>query len=104
MKQFKEKSAARKRVGFVCEPAEGAKKARPAREGSRVFNGDGDEVGMVTSGVMSPCLGKPIGMAYVASRYQKAGNELLVEVGGKQQPLVVTKMPFTEPGYYRGPN
>jgi aminomethyltransferase len=103
MNQFKNKSAARKRVGFVCEPAAGAKKARPARSGSGVFNGDGEQVGVVTSGVQSPCLGKPLGMAYVQSKYQKAGNALLVDVGGKMQPLVVTKMPFTPANYYRGP-
>lgn len=103
MKQFKEKSATRKRVGFICEPAEGAKKARPARGGSNVFNADGEQVGVVTSGVQSPCLGKPLGMAYVQSQYQKAGNELLVDVGGKMQPLIVTKMPFTPANYYRGP-
>jgi aminomethyltransferase len=103
MKQFKEKSAARKRVGFMCEPGAGAKKARPARGGSRVLNAEGEQVGVVTSGVQSPCLGKPLGMAYVQSQYQKAGNELLVDVGGKVQPLIVTRMPFTEAGYYRGP-
>ena len=37
------------------------------------------------SGVQSPCLKVPIGMAYVASKYQKAGSELLVDVRGKMQ-------------------
>ena len=92
----------RKRVGFMCEAAEGAKRAAPAREGMTIFNAEGEEVGVVTSGVQSPCLKKPIGMGYVASRYQKAGSELLVDVRGKMQPLIVTKMPFTPANYYRG--
>lgn len=86
----------------MCEAADG-KRARPAREGSLIFTAEGEQVGIVTSGVQSPCLKKPIGMAYVQSQYQPAGSELLVEVGGKKQPLTVTKMPFTPPGYYRGP-
>ena len=63
----------------MCEAADG-KRARPAREGSLIFTAEGEQVGTVTSGVQSPCLKKPIGMAYVQSQYQPAGSELLVAV------------------------
>ena len=80
---------------------EGGEAAVPQE--TELITAEGEQVGIVTSGVQSPCLKKPIGMAYVQSQYQPAGSELLVEVGGKKQPLTVTKMPFTPPGYYRGP-
>jgi aminomethyltransferase len=69
--------------------ADGKARAAPAREGSAIFSLEGEEVGVVTSGVQSPCLSIPIGMGYVASRFQKAGSELLVDVRGKKQPLTV---------------
>lgn len=95
LKQRAEKSFTRKRVGFT------SKGASP-REGSLIFNAEGEQIGNVTSGVVSPCLKHPIGMAYVAKKYQKAGTELFVEVRNKKQPLTIAKMPFTEPGYFRG--
>ena len=33
----------------------------------------------------------------------KSGTKLLAEVRGKTQSLTVTKMPFVEQRYYRGP-
>lgn len=95
LKQIANKSVARKRVGFTSEGAS-------AREGSKIFTKEGEQVGQVTSGGLSPCLKKPIGMAYVASKHSKIGTELLVEIRNKKQPLKVAKMPFTEPGYFRG--
>lgn len=95
LKQIADKSATRKRVGFVS-------KGPSAREGSEVFTKDGQKVGHVTSGVVSPCLKHPIGMAYVGNKFAKAGTELEVEVRGKKLPLTVTKMPFTTPNYFRG--
>jgi len=59
-------------------------------------------VGEVTSGVYGPSLKKPVGMAYVKKKYMKAGTKLLADVRGKRREVVVTKMPFIEPGYYRG--
>lgn len=85
----------RKRVGFVTQGA-------PAREGMAVLNGEGEQVGVVTSGVMSPCTKKPIGMAYVEKKYFKSGTELQVQVRKKVQPLTVTKMPFVDANFWRG--
>jgi len=85
----------RKRVGFVTEGA-------PAREGMHILNEDGDKIGVVTSGVSSPCLKKPLGMAYVEKKYFKSGTKLQVQVRKKVQPLTVTKMPFVPANFYRG--
>lgn len=93
--QIRDKAAQRKRVGLVCEGA-------PAREQSEVLDADGAVVGSVTSGVHSPCLKKPISMAYVKTPLAKAGTELQVKVRGRVNKAVVTKMPFVPSNYYRG--
>merc|ERR1711935_207347 len=89
------KTVTRKRVGFVTKGA-------PAREGMEIFDQEGDKGGHVTSGVMSPILKQPIGMAYVEKKYFKSGTELQVQVRKKLQPLTVSKMPFVSANYYRG--
>uniref|UniRef100_A0A7S3RU49 Aminomethyltransferase n=2 Tax=Choreotrichia TaxID=141411 RepID=A0A7S3RU49_9SPIT len=97
LKEFREKSRARARCGFVVESG------APVREGTMILDSSGTEVGKVTSGGFSPCLKKGIGMCYVPPALAKAGTELSVSVRGKQQKIVVTKMPFVPQNYYRGP-
>jgi len=89
------KSATRKRAGFVCGGA-------PVREGTPLLDAEGNEVGVVTSGGFSPCLKKGIGMCYVPPGMMKAGTELYAQVRGKKSTVTITKMPFVEQRYYRG--
>jgi len=96
LEEIKNKSATRKRAGFVIKGA-------PARQGTPIMNADGEEVGVVTSGSHSPMLKKGIGMCYVKPEYNKAGTELYVTLRKKQQAITLTKMPFVEQRYYRGP-
>lgn len=56
--------------------------------------------GAVTSGCPSPCLKKNVAMGYVPYEYSRPGTPLLVEVRRKQQPAVVSKMPFVPTNYY----
>jgi len=95
LSEIANKSATRKRAGFVIAGA-------PARSGTPVLNGDGEEVGVVTSGSHSPILKKGIGMAYVKPEYNKVGTELYVMLRKKKQTITVTKMPFVPTNYYRG--
>jgi len=96
LSEIANKSAVRKRAGFVVEGA-------PVREGTVVFSKEGEEVGVVTSGSHSPCLKKGIGMCYVKKGNEKAGTELEVELRGKKKVITLTKMPFVQQNYYRGP-
>ena len=84
----------RRRVGLVVEGA-------PAREGAEVAK-DGASVGVITSGVPSPTLGKNIAMGYVKDGLHKAGTELDVVVRGRKRKGVVTKMPFVPSKYWKG--
>jgi len=59
----------RKRVGLV-----GQTKA-PVREGAELFDGEGNKVGVVTSGTAGPNAGKPVSMAYLRSDLTEIGTE-----------------------------
>lgn len=85
----------RKRVGITGMKA-------PAREHTEIFVGDA-KIGVVTSGTYSPTLKKPIAMGYVATEHSKPGKEIHLNIRGKLQTAVVTKMPFVESRYYRVP-
>ena len=61
-----------------------------AREGTPVFDEDG-EAGLVTSGTMSPTLGKAVAMLRV--KKERKGR-LYAEVRGKKLPLIETPLPF----------
>ena len=52
------------------------------------------EVGVVTSGALSPTLGMPIAMAYVAPRFARENTVLHVDVRGTRLPFTVTALPF----------
>jgi aminomethyltransferase len=51
-------------------------------------------VGTVTSGTVSPALGKGIAMAYVASDAAEAGRRLDVIIRGRPVPCAVVEVPF----------
>ncbi len=55
---------------------------------------DGSNVGIVTSGTMSPTLGKAIALAYVSTEFAKLGQIVEVEIRGKLYPATVVKKPF----------
>jgi aminomethyltransferase len=66
---------------------------RAAREGATVLAG-GQPVGKVTSGTITPTLGRPIAMAYVKPEHAAPGTELAVEVGKAQAAARVVALPF----------
>ncbi|MGO1201157.1 MAG: glycine cleavage system aminomethyltransferase GcvT, partial [Dermabacteraceae bacterium] len=67
---------------------------RAARAGAQVRDADGREVGAITSGVLSPTLGHPIAMGFVAAGVSEPGTELVADVRGKDLPVRVVKLPF----------
>lgn len=64
-----------------------------ARHGYPVLH-EGNPVGIVTSGTLSPTLNKPIALAYVPSHLAKIGQTLAVDIRGQQRPAQVVKRPF----------
>lgn len=96
LKQIESKQVARKRIGLV-----GQTKA-PVREGTELFDAEGNKVGIVTSGTVGPTAEQPISMGYVRADLAVIGHELFAEVRGKMLPMTVEKMPFVPQRYYRG--
>ena len=67
------------------------------RHGYPVTSGE-EDVGVVTSGVMSPSVGVGLGMAYVPTELSKAGTEIGVRIRNKIIPAVVQRPPFYTEG------
>ena len=88
--------AARKRVGLI------GTERTPVREGAKVVDASGAEVGVVTSGSPSPSLGQPVALAYVRADLAAVGTALFAVVRDKQVPMTVTALPFVPNRYYRG--
>jgi aminomethyltransferase len=84
----KNKGVPRKLVGFSMD-----EKAIP-RGGYQIKNGDDQEIGIVTSGTMSPMLGVGIGMGYVPVDHATAGSKIMIQIRKKQVPATVVKLPF----------
>lgn len=66
---------------------------RAARAGSVVRAG-GVNVGIVTSGVLSPSLGHPIALALVETEHAAEGSILSADVRGTELPMTIVASPF----------
>ena len=64
------------------------------RQGYDIVDKDGNTIGNVTSGTMSPSLGKGIGLGYVQSSFAKLGTEIYIQVRKKAILATVVKLPF----------
>lgn len=65
-----------------------------ARGGYKVFSIDSEEIGVVTSGTLSPSLNKAIAVAYIAKNASEPGTKVLVEMRNKMIEAEVVKTPF----------
>lgn len=65
-----------------------------ARHGYEIKDFDGTPVGHVTSGTMSPSLGKAVGMGYVDIKYAAIDSEIYIGVRNTLLRAKVVKMPF----------
>lgn len=87
MRRLKDKGLPKQMVGLELEGR------RIARQHYKVFDGS-REVGEITSGTLSPTLGKSIAMAFVGTEKSTEGTGLEVEISGKRVPAKVVKLPF----------
>lgn len=75
-------------VGLVAEGR------RAGRAGYPVVDADGVVIGEITSGALSPTLGHPIAMAYIAPTCAAPGTLVSIDVRGTLIPATVTTLPF----------
>jgi aminomethyltransferase len=85
----------RRRVGLAVEGRQ------PVREGAMVVDGEGNDVGNVTSGGFSPILEAPIAMAFVPAAMAEPGTAVTLAQRGKIFQAKVVPMPFVPHRYHR---
>lgn len=64
------------------------------RGGYDIVDSEGNLIGKVTSGTMSPSLKKGIGLGYVAPEFSKFGDKINIQIRKNSAPATVVKLPF----------
>jgi len=82
-----ENGCSRKLVGFIVDGR------LVARHGYDLYS-NGSKIGHVTSGSMSPVLGKNIGLGYVTKEHSELGNTISVKIRNEFVNSQVVKIPF----------
>lgn len=88
LKAQKEEGVSKKLVGFEL-----IDRGIP-RHDYPIVDSEGNEVGRVTSGTMSPSTGKAIGLGYVPTGLSTADSEIGIQVRNKVLKAKVVKLPF----------
>ena len=69
-----------------------------ARQGYPIEDAEGNEIGVVCSGTVSPLTGKSIGTGYVKSGFHKLDSEIFIRVRNKGVESKIVKTPFSDTG------
>ena len=64
------------------------------RQGYAIVDAQGKTIGRVTSGTMSPSMGKGIGLGYVPMALKEVGSQIHIQIRNKIVPAMVVKLPF----------
>ena len=65
-----------------------------ARDGYKVLDDNGSEIGYVTSGSYAPFLKKNIALAYVPLRFAAVGTSINIEIRGQGVKAHIVPAPF----------
>lgn len=84
----KDQGLSKKRLGFKLPGTR-----RAPRQGYTLWLGQ-QEVGVVTSGSLSPTLGVPIGLALVTPEAYAQASDLEMDLRGQRMPIEPTNLPF----------
>jgi len=76
-------------------------KGPPAWAGAIIENEDGEQVGAVRGGKMSPTLGEVVLVGYVDKPYNRKQAKLMVAIGERKFPVKRVKMPFVRTHYHK---
>jgi len=88
--KHKKSGVEKKLVGFVVDDR------RVPRHGYPVCDATGQDIGVVTSGTLSPTLQIPLGMAYVQTAYANMDSKFHVKAGSKMLEARVVSLPFVD--------
>ena len=84
----KQEGVSKKLIGF-----EMIEKGIP-RHDYEIVDKEGNSIGTVTSGTMSPSMNIPVGMGYVKSAFAAEGSEIYIKIREKSLKAKVVKFPF----------
>ena len=90
----KEEGIKRKRVGLQM-----IEQGIP-RQGFKIYNNKGENIGQVTSGTFSPLLKCGIAMAYIQAEQAQEGNIINIEIRGKHAKAKIVSFPFYDAEKY----
>ena len=88
LKAEKERGSNRKLIAFELD-----ERGIP-RHGYDIVDGNGNKIGVVTSGTMSPSLGKGIGLGYVPTIFADVNSKINIQIRKNAVPATVVKLPF----------
>jgi aminomethyltransferase len=88
LKKQKEAGVSKKLVGFEMQ-----ERAVP-RHDYEIVDADGNHIGIVTSGTMSPSMNIGIGMGYVTTENSAIDNTIFIRIRKNDVPAKVVKLPF----------
>lgn len=88
LKAEKERGPERKLIAFELD-----ERGIP-RHGYDIVDGNGNKIGVVTSGTMSPSLGKGIGLGYVPIIFSNINSKINIQIRKNAVPATVIKLPF----------
>ena len=88
LKAEKERGPERKLIAFEID-----ERGIP-RHGYDIVDGNGKTIGVVTSGTMSPSLGKGIGLGYVPTIFADINSKINIQIRKNAVPATVVKLPF----------
>jgi aminomethyltransferase len=88
LKAEKERGIKRKLVAFELD-----ERGIP-RQGYDIVDNNGNKIGEVTSGTMSPSLGKGIGLGYVPTVFASVNSKINIQIRKNAVPATIIKLPF----------
>jgi aminomethyltransferase len=88
LKTEKEQGPKRKLIAFELD-----ERGIP-RHGYDIVDANGQKIGVVTSGTMSPSLGKGIGLGYVPTVFSEVNSKIYIQIRKNAVPATVVKLPF----------
>ncbi|MET0759849.1 MAG: glycine cleavage system aminomethyltransferase GcvT, partial [Flavobacterium sp.] len=88
LKKRKEEGVSKKLVAFEMQ-----ERAVP-RHDYEIVDKDGNVIGIVTSGTMSPSMNKGIGLGYVPTNFSTVDSEIFIRIRKNDVPAKVAKLPF----------
>ena len=95
IKELMANGSNKKRVGILPEGR------IIARENTKVFSDQGEEIGLITSGTFGPSVNASVAMGYINSKFSEIGTKIQLEVRGKKHGGKVSELPFFKKSYVK---